>query len=308
MLPEPDELAGALLDLSVPHEDIDTAARLSRRVADDPEALACLERSVALLVADMGTVRAPVELPAYAGRCGATARYFPLYVFAAALPYVRAYHRDLGVPEEISRRTLADAGRGVALHRRRHGTGGLLAPRWLYLHFHGELYHLGRLQFQRTRIGSWTGDDAAAAGLPVGLGDPALGVHVPDFLGPLTPAACDRSVALARAFFARHFPREPYAVATCGSWLLDPQLKRYLPADSHIVRFQDRFRLSHLPDEPQDLTPVRYVFGTTDVPLDRLPRRTRLERAVVDHLRGGGHWYVGHGWFGWEETRTNSNG
>ncbi|WP_405934914.1 acyltransferase domain-containing protein [Streptomyces longwoodensis] len=236
MLPEPDEPAGALLDLAVSHEDIDTAVRLGRRVTDDPRALACLERSVALLVQDMGEVRAPVDLPAYPGSCEATARHFPLYVFAAALPHVRAYHRELGVPEEISRHTLADVGRGVAKHRRRHGTGGLLKPRWLHLHFHGELYQLGRLQFQRTRLGSWTGDAVAAAGLPARPGDPALGVHVPDFLGPLTPEACDRSVALARAFFARqsrttwlgalrlrHHGRPPGPAAapdTRGAWLV----------------------------------------------------------------------------------------
>ncbi|MEU3507770.1 hypothetical protein ABZ733_07550 [Streptomyces longwoodensis] len=69
MLPEPDEPAGALLDLAVPHEDIDTAARLSRRLRDDPRAPACLERSVALLVRDTGEVRAPVDLP---GRSAAT--------------------------------------------------------------------------------------------------------------------------------------------------------------------------------------------------------------------------------------------
>lgn len=149
---------------------------------------------------------------------------------------MRAYHRELGVPEEIGRHTLADVGRGVAKHRRRHGTGGLLKPRWLHLHFHGELYQLGRLQFQRTRLGSWTGDVVAAAGLPAGPGDPALGVHVPDFLGPLTPEACDRSVALARAFFARqsrttwlgalrlrHHGRPPGPAAapdTRGAWLV----------------------------------------------------------------------------------------
>ena len=86
-------------------------------------------------------------------------------------------------------------------------------------------------------------------------------------------------------------------MATCGSWLLDPQLKQYLPGDSGIVRFQERFRLGHLPAEPEDMTPVRFVFGTTDVPLERLPRHTLVQRAVLDHLREGGHWYVGHGWF-----------
>lgn len=218
-------------------------------------------------------------------------------MFVAALPYLRAHHRERGIPEEVTRHTLADVGRGVAWHRRWHGTGGLLSPRWLTLHFHGELYQLGRLQFQRDRIGRWTSDSIEAAGLPLGPGDPGLGVHVPDFMGPLTPEAVDRSLALAREFFARHYPEESYTVATCGSWLLDPQIKRYLPGDSNIVRFQERFHLSHLPAEPEDTEPVRFVFGTTDIPLDRLPRRTVLERTVLDHLRQGGHWYVGHGWF-----------
>ena len=27
------------------------------------------------------------------------------------------------------------------------------------------------------------------------------------------------------------------------------------------------------------------------------PQRSTLERAIVDHLRSGGHWHLGHGWF-----------
>ncbi|MFI7497128.1 hypothetical protein ACIBVL_01220 [Streptomyces sp. NPDC049687] len=61
-------------------------------------------------------------------------------------------------------------------------------------------------------------------------------------------------------------------------------------------RFQNRFHLGHLSVEPEDTVPVRFVFGTTDVPLDRRPRDTVLQRAVADHLREGGHWFVGRGW------------
>jgi hypothetical protein len=74
-------------------------------------------------------------------------------------------------------------------------------------------------------------------------------------------------------------------------------LRRYLPADSNIVRFQDRFRVAREDTEPADTEPVQFVFGDPDLPVADLPRRTSVERAVGDHLRAGGHWYIGHGWF-----------
>ena len=87
---------------------------------------------------------------------------------------------------------------------------------------------------------------------------------------------------------------------SCGSWLLDPQLREYLPADSNIVRFQQRFELEPY-EEPEgldaDVEVLRFVFRTLSTPLDQLPRRTVLQRAVVDHLKAGRHWYWRQGRF-----------
>jgi hypothetical protein len=129
----------------------------------------------------------------------------------------------------------------LAAIRRTYGEQGVTGP---VADTEGELYQLGRLQFQRSRLSNRTGDFLRAAGLPYGPGELALDMHVPDFLGPITPTACDRSIVRAREFFARHFLAEPYRVTTCHSWLLDPQLAEYLPSDSNIVRFQNRFRLA----------------------------------------------------------------
>ncbi|MGW0330728.1 acyltransferase domain-containing protein [Streptomyces sp. NPDC003011] len=297
MLPDADELAEVLLDLAVPHEDIDALVRMGRRVTDDPELLRFLEASVEELVRDMGEIRGTVDLPELDWASGALRRCFPAYVFVAALPHTLAHHRERGVPAEVSRRTLADLGRNMAVYRRRHGRAGVQAPRWLTHHFRGELYQLGRLQFERTRHGQRTARMLAPAGLDIALGTPCLNLHIPDFLGPLSPAACDRSLALADAFFARHHPEEKYRAALCHSWLLDPQLQRYLPEDSHIVRFQERFRVAREDTEPSDTEPVQFVFGDPESAVESLPRRTSVERAVGDHLRAGGHWYIGHGWF-----------
>ena len=85
-------------------------------------------------------------------------------------------------------------------------------------------------------------------------------------------------------------------MATCHSWLLDEQLREYLPPDANLVRFQQRFRPAYQRSDPADETIVRYVFGRTSVDLEGLPRRTTLERAVVNHLKAGRHWYGGAGW------------
>ncbi|EGX60764.1 hypothetical protein SZN_05784 [Streptomyces zinciresistens K42] len=303
MLPDTDELADVLLDLQVPHEDVNDLVRMARRVTDDPELRRCLERSAEELVRAMGEAGTAVELPELDWPSGALQRCFPVYVFVAALPHTRAYHRERGVPADVSRHTLADLGRNMAVHRRRYGRAGVQAPWWLVRHFRGELYQLGRLQFERVRLGPLAGARLAAAGLDAGPGSPALGLHIPDFRGPLSPAAVDRSLALAREFFARCFPQERHRVATCDSWLLDGQLRKYLPGDSHIVLFQERFTAlpgdsAALPGdrEPADTEPVQFVFGDPRLPVADLPRRTALERAVGDHLRAGGHWYTGHGW------------
>ncbi|CAM5689596.1 hypothetical protein SALBM311S_00257 [Streptomyces alboniger] len=208
MLPDADELAEVLLDLAVPHEDINYLVRMGRRVTDDPELRRFLEASVEELVRDMGEIGAAVDLPELDWAAGPRRRCFPAYVFVAALPHTRAHHPVAGIPAEVSRRTLADLGRNMAVYRRRHGRAGVQAPRWLIHHFRGELYQLGRLQFERVRHGERTAPVLAAAGLDVAPGTPCLNLHVPDFRGPLSPAACDRSLARALASSSRgYYPR-----------------------------------------------------------------------------------------------------
>ncbi|GAA0610581.1 acyltransferase domain-containing protein [Streptomyces crystallinus] len=300
LLPVGDELPEVLLDLAVPHEDINELVGLVRKAAADPDVRALLEESVKALVRDMGSVGFQPELPPWPEGLVSSEglrRLFPVLVLLAALPHTRAYHDERGVPADISRRTLADLGRQLAVHRRWHGSAGLVKPRWLWPHFRGELYQLGRLQFQRARLGERTGEAVRAAGLPLGPGDPCLSLHIPDFRGPLTPGACDASLALARDFFARRYPDEPYRVAGCHSWLLDTQLQKYLPEDSNLVRFQRRFRIAYRETEAEDSVPVFFVFGDPELPVEALLQRTAVERAVAGHLLAGEHWYLGHGWF-----------
>ncbi|MET9020060.1 acyltransferase domain-containing protein [Actinopolymorpha sp. NPDC004070] len=297
VLPPADDLPPLLLDLAVPHEDIDELTALLPSRERDARVWRFLEYCTRLVVSGMGTVTPEVPFPELSPAMGALRRYFYVYVYLAALPHVRAFHRERGIPGDVSRLTLADLGRVLADHRFWYGTGGLdteLAS-WLTGHFRGALYQLGRLQFQRAKLGNRTGKAVTAAGQPYGPGDPVLAVHVPATYGPMTPAACDRSFAMAHDFFARHFPEEDYHLAACYSWLLDEQLAEYLPAESNIVRFQRRFRPAYVPKD-DDAGILRFVFGRVGTDLADLPRRSTLQRAILDHLQAGHHWHGGAGW------------
>ncbi|MCZ7422553.1 acyltransferase domain-containing protein [Verrucosispora sp. WMMA2121] len=250
-----------------------------------PELRWLLDRSIALVRADLGGHEWLPPGPALPRERGPAWRHLYVYAYLALVEVVREYHRDHGVPDTVSWVTLADLGRNLAIDRRMRGEGWSVMQSWLTLHVRGSVYELGRLQHHR--------------------GGTAIELHIPDS-GPLTPAAVEASLDEARAFFPRHFPDEHYPAFACGSWLLDPQLRDYLPADSNIVRFQRRFELEPY-QEPDgldaDVEVVRFVFRTLTTPLDQLPRDTVLQRAVIDHLKAGRHWRWCRGRFPIEPVR-----
>jgi hypothetical protein len=302
VIPEGADLVQELLAIAVPHEDIDEILTARPQVLTG-ERRERLTRSTALLLDAVGTRDAvPLDDPVTDAAAPPADRYFFLFLALAVLPSTREHHRRLGIPDSIGRATLADIGRNVAVHRLTYGHGGFSDIAWCRLHLTGNLYQLGRLQFERTGLGRRTA--AAIAAAPdspsphAAVGDPAIGVHIPRYYGPMDPASCDASLAAAHDFFARYYPDDRPAVAVCRSWLLDPQLADYLPASSNIVAFARRFTPAYRPDADDEST-LRFVFGNPTVPLDRQPRRTRLERAVLDHLAAGRHWHGGVGWFAW---------
>lgn len=128
-----------------------------------------------------------------------------------------------------------------------------------------------------------------------GPGDGVLEMHIPGG-EPLDHAACGASLRQALEFFPRHFPEQSFRAFYCTSWLFDPQLEAYLPATSNLVRFLREFYL--VPTTGDAWSAARFVFETDILPstrpeeidLSALPRRTTLERAIVDHIRAGKHW------------------
>lgn len=230
------------------------------------------------------------RLPASLGPVGDL--FHPL-VFLADAARIRRWHHENGITDDVSIDTLSDLGVHLSHYHRMFGHWGLEEPQWLGLHFTGRLYRLGRLQFE---LGKWGVPVADPAACPLERDDPILDVHIAE-IGPLDSDACDESVEHARAFFPRTFPDVPFKAFGCWSWLLDPNLRTYLPERSNILRFQNRFHAVPTAQR-HDGQALKFVFRLPpETKLEAYPGRTVLERAVVDHVRAGGTWSACLGYF-----------
>ncbi len=278
-LPTGAELRTLLERLDVPPHAADEIERSLPSRDTHPEAWWLLERLYQQLAECDGSAVSP-PWPAPQLTDDPLTHYFHLYVFLAGAASTLRAHRARGVPEDVTWATLQDTGLQVAHYQTRNGRPGFDGAFWMWPHFRGEVFRLGRLQYTFGELES----------------EPTLEVHIPA-LGPMTPESCDDSIAQARTFFPHHFPERPIRVATCESWLLDPQLGEYLGRQTNIMRFQDRFTLVPGRSRAADDDVIRFAFGFLPESIEELPQRTTLERAVVSHLRNGGHWCFQLGWF-----------
>jgi hypothetical protein len=296
-LPTGDALDQLLRRAAILPEDAPQVAATAPTPERHPELWWLLERAHHQLVLAIGDSEARFASPMLPPELGAEGLCFWIHVLLSAIGDIDAFHREHGIPEEVASASLEDLGRNVAIHRRIHGATGLDVPHWESLPYRGILYALGRLQFNAYRLGApLFREEDPGLREPVGfrVGDPVLGAHIPE-TGPMTPEGCRKSLSWAHRFFDRHFPEPDRRLIVCTSWLLDEQLAELLPESSNIVQFQRLFHL--VPGQRNgDDDIFMYVFQRINPDLSDLPQRTTLQRAVVRHLREGGHFRLGTGW------------
>lgn len=189
-----------------------------------------------------------------------------------------AFHRERGVPDDVSADTLRELGQQLHVHRLTFGEFGLHTYGWLAHTWSGSLYWLGRLQFNLELL-----DEGRVCS-----------THIPRS-GPLDPASVDAAFSRAAQFFRTHFPDRPVTDFWCRSWLLDPALAAALDPASNMARFQSRWRLYGEP-MPGDDDALFFCFARRGaVDPATLPRETSLQRAILDRWAVGGHWSVRDG-------------
>lgn len=279
--------------VEIPAEDIDNV--IATTPESDSELYDILQRGASTIVNAMGQIASPPRFAALADFNHPQYRYFYVQLLTACLPFVRDYHRSLGLPESISQATLADLGRNVRVHRKREGVGGLGVMWWLMSHFRGVIYQLGRLQFElqhaSTEVIASMQRDRVETSDPTNV----LSIHIPDFMGPMDYDACTESIQQSVRFFDTHFPEWPVQFGVCNSWLLDPQLKDVLKPTSNIIRFQGRFTIADGTYDASESV-MQFVFGKRIRDIDTIHPQSSLERGVIAHLKHGKDWHGRQGW------------
>ena len=156
----------------------------------------------------------------------------------------------LGIPEDVLLDTLGDLVVWTKTWTNVKGTLHLGELSWLSRPFLMKLFKLGRLQFCM---------ESAEDDLPefnVRKGDNVIGVHIQGE-GKLDISECKKSIEAAKKFFKEFFPDFKYTIFTCHSWLIDEDLKEFLPESSNILKFGDMFYRAKNYDSNALL---RYIF------------------------------------------------
>ena len=115
-------------------------------------------------------------------------------------------------------------------------------------------------------------------------GDPVLQMHIP-FDTDLSPAACRESLLAAIGFYERHFPDYGASFFACGSWTFSPDLKEILSSDGNMLKLQNAVYLTRNAADCRGA--FKYIFGYGDFNPQTAPRKTSLQRGILDLLRRG---------------------
>lgn len=213
-----------------------------------------------------------------------------LALYLAAACRTRQKARACGIPDEVFLATMGCLARFLRETHARSGRLRFDRGFWAWRQLSGRLFRLGTLEYEYRLL-------APDEPLPPQMrpGAPILSVHIPsDAL--LREDSLAESYARALPFFAQYgaalCPAGMPQAILCSTWLLSPELYKFLPADGGIRRFADGYRL--YASDPDDPSVFEWLFDGKEPPAP-LPQRTRLQRAVAAYLKAGGRIGIGYG-------------
>ena len=154
-------------------------------------------------------------------------------------------------------------------------------------------FALGRFQYELTTF-NFDFDFVTSCGRRVSRGDTLVNFHIPSSGIPLTDEVRLASYKEAYKHYSHLFP-DGKVVFCCGSWLLYPRHREFLPENSNILKFMNDFELVSWAEKDGFSNDWRVFDKYASLPYDQLPRDTSLRRAYADWLVKTGKGGDGYG-------------
>ena len=143
----------------------------------------------------------------------------------------------------------------------------------------------GRFQYEVYNY-SFDFDFVMKCGRRVKKGDPYVNFHIPSSGVPLTDEVRFDSYRRAYEQYKHLFP-DGRVLFGCGSWLLYPRHREFLPERLNIRRFMDDFEIVCWEEKDHFGNDWRVFGHYTELPLEQWPKDTALRKAYVEWLLSG---------------------
>lgn len=181
---------------------------------------------------------------------------------------------DEGISDEVFWDTMSDF--TCKLHECHdvYGIWGTFVAFWYSIFFRGDLFKLGRLEYENDEYE--LDKPYEKNGYIVKKGDMVKSIHIPS-AGPLTEELCYDSYKKAYEFYKDELNGKPL-VCVSHTWLFHPSTREILSPTSNTVRFMNDFDIIDSEDEKEFGERWR-VFGKDfELPDEQLPEKTSMQK------------------------------
>lgn len=201
-----------------------------------------------------------------------------IYLYAASQSWLKIY-QPLKIPRTVYLATMNAFTRFIHEHFQVTGRYHFDRGFWIWRYTSGLIFRIGELEYERTYF-------------PKGHKElklerkQCLSLHIPSD-ADLSRNKIRDSYESAIRFFELYFPDYHYQVMYTDTWLLSPNLTKWLKQDSKIRLFAADYRL--LSVDEQDDSGVPWIFGRVDANVQDYPEKTSLQRQAKQQLLAGAH-------------------
>lgn len=201
-----------------------------------------------------------------------------IYLYAASQSWLKIY-QPLKIPRTVYLATMNAFTRFIHEHFQVTGRYHFDRGFWIWRYTSGLIFRIGELEYERTYFPKGHKELKLE-------GKQCLSLHIPSD-ADLSRNKIRDSYESAIRFFELYFPDYHYQVMYTDTWLLSPNLIKWLKQDSKIRLFAADYSL--LSVDEQDDSGVPWIFGRVDANVQDYPEKTSLQRPAKQQLLAGAH-------------------